>query len=496
MAPKKPADFFVFEMANNHQGSFEHGLTIIEEMDKITRKHGISAAVKFQYRDLDSFIHPAFAGRTDAKHVGRFLSTKLSRTEYLQMVSAVKQSAMATMCTPFDEASVGVILEHEIDIIKVASCSAMDWPLLRAIARAGKPVICSTGGLSISDIDKVVNFFLHRDVELSLLHCVSVYPTPLEALNLSFVERFRHRYPTVRIGYSGHESPDDTEVVQIALAKGATIFERHVGVPTSEIKLNNYSMNPAQTDAWVAAALRARQACGTDEEKPINEEEAASLRSLARGVYASRPIQAGDRLSRADVFFAMPCVQGQATAGDFRENIVASRDYALNDAIWDKRQLGIIAELRSLLHEVKGMFNEAGIAVGDNFDVEISHHYGIEEVRQTGAVILNIVNREYCKKLIAIIPGQRHPSHKHMKKEETFHLLWGEMTVELNGEVTVLRPGDHLLVPRDAWHAFSTTGGAIFEEISTTHVRGDSLYADETIEGTDPMARKTVIESW
>ena len=72
-------DLFVFEMANNHQGSVEHGLKIIRAMAKLTRQYRIKGAIKFQYRDLDTYIHPDFRARTDVKHIPRFLSTRLTR---------------------------------------------------------------------------------------------------------------------------------------------------------------------------------------------------------------------------------------------------------------------------------------------------------------------------------------------------------------------------------------------------------------------------------
>ena len=96
-------DLFIFEMANNHQGIMKHALKIIEAMGKIARKHGIQAGVKFQYRDLDTFIHPDFKNRKDVKHIPRFLSTRLSEKEFLSLTDAVRDQGMITITTPFDE---------------------------------------------------------------------------------------------------------------------------------------------------------------------------------------------------------------------------------------------------------------------------------------------------------------------------------------------------------------------------------------------------------
>ena len=81
-------------------------------------------------------------------------------------------------------------------------------------------------------------------------------------------------------------------------------------------------------------------------------------------------------------------------------------------------------------------------------------------------------------------------------KEETFHLLWGDLEVDLNGNSVALRPGDKLLIERGAMHGFRSVRGAIFMEISTTHVVGDSEYDDPAIAELDPMHRKTILDEW
>ena len=60
---------------------------------------------------------------------------------------------------------------------------------------------------------------------------------------------------------------------------------------------------------------------------------------------------------------------------------------------------------------------------------ELSHHFGIDRFEEEGATIISVVNREYCKKLIVLLPGQDHPMHSHQKKEETFHVLYGSRTL-------------------------------------------------------------------
>ncbi|MBE7064484.1 MAG: cupin domain-containing protein [Ruminococcaceae bacterium] len=489
-------DLIIFEMANNHQGNVSHGLKIIEKLGAAVHKYGINAAVKFQYRDLDTMIHPDFIGRPDVKHIPRFLSTRLSADEFFTMVQAVRDAGMQTMCTPFDEVSVDLCMDHGIDIIKIASCSAMDWPLLEKIAESKKPVIVSTGGKSFSDIDKIYSFFTHRHTDFAMLHCVGMYPVKDEDVQLDCMDRMKNRYPDIAVGYSGHEDPKDFSIVKMAIAKGADIVERHVGLATDTIKLNAYSTNADDVDGWIEAILSARKICGQKNVKNIPQSELISMDELARGCYAAVAIKKGDTIKREDVFFAMPCGREQTTSGQFSPAMVATKDYEPREAIMEKPIVSLIKDTRSIIHDVKGMLYEAKIVVGNEFELELSHHYGMQHFRHYGATIINVINREYCKKLLVILPGQQHPMHYHKIKEETFQVLYGDMTLVLDGEVRHMKAGEVATVERGVPHAFSSVNGCIFEEVSTTHVKNDSYYDDDKISSLDIMERKTILTDW
>lgn len=152
-------------------------------------------------------------------------------------------------------------------------------------------------------------------MNFALLHCIGLYPTPNDELQLNFMGRMMRRFSYVPVGYSGHEDPDNLDVVKIAVAKGALLLERHVGLATDSVKLNKYSSSPDQAELWVKAALVARSICGgTAGEKRIGQAEIDSLLELSRGTYAIAGIKKGDAIRRQDVFFAMPCQEGQQAA--------------------------------------------------------------------------------------------------------------------------------------------------------------------------------------
>jgi N-acetylneuraminate synthase len=494
-----PDPLFVFELANNHMGSVDHGLRVIEALRAAVADQPLRCAVKLQYRDLDSFIHPAYRQRMDLKYIKRFQETRLSEAQFRQLVAAIRAAGFVTVCTPFDEPSVRAIEEQQIDIVKIASCSVTDWPLLERVAASGKPVIASTAAASLEDLDKVVSFFEHRGQPLALMHCVAGYPTADAALELNQIDLLRARYPRNRIGYSTHENPDNVAAVQMAIAKGATLFEKHVGLATADWPLNNYSASPAQIAAWLASAGRAYAMAGvTGRRAAPLADELANLGSLRRGVYLRRAVRAGETLAAADVYFAFPPEPGQVTANDWskyaRFDVTAeiAADGALTPA--NSRRTDTRERIYQIVQAVRAVLLAGRVVVPGKAELEISHHYGLENFDRYGLVMITVVNREYCKKLIAMLPGQTHPEQYHRQKEETFMVLSGEMTVVLDGESRQLRAGDLVVVNRGVKHLFSTTTGVVFEELSSTHIKDDSFYTDPAVGANKD--RKTYLTHW
>lgn len=494
-----PEPLFVFEMANNHMGNVEHGIRIIRAMKEATDGLPFHFAFKLQYRDLDTFIHPAKKGRDDIKYVKRFSETRLDKMQFDRLVHEIRANGFLAMATPFDENSVDLIVEQQLDLIKIASCSFTDWPLLERIAATNLPIIASTAGASVEDMDRVVSFFSHRNKEFALLHCVGEYPTPAAHMNLSQIDFLQSRYQGVRIGFSSHENPEDLDMVKIAVAKGAVLFEKHVGVATDCYPLNEYSASPEQVRSWLMAAHNAFAICGTETRANItNHAEKKSLRSLQRGVFARRHIKAGETITTADVFFAFPPEPDQYTANDWSKyaRFTATTDIPVESALCpensthvDQRQ-----QVWNIVQEVKQLLKKSGITFPGRAELEISHHYGLDDFRQNGLTMLTVVNRAYCKKLLIVLPGQNHPEQFHRQKEETFHVLYGDIRLELNGISHAFGPGDVVTITPGDRHLFHSTGGAVIEEISSTHFKDDSFYTDPAIAANSN--RKTMLSYW
>ncbi|MBT8342128.1 MAG: N-acetylneuraminate synthase family protein [Desulfatitalea sp.] len=492
-------NLFVFDMANNHMGDVDHGLRIIQELGRVVRQFDFTCALKFQYRDLDTFIHPAYKSNFNFKYVKRFQQTRLSDADLLSLKQAADEQGFISMCTPFDEPSVDKIVDYGFDIVKVASCSFTDWPLLERIVQTDKPIVASTAGAGLADIDRVVLFLKHRRKQFAIMHCVGEYPTRTEHLDLNQIDFFIQRYPDAVIGYSTHEAPDNLDAVKIAMAKGARLFERHVGLETDTYALNAYSSTPDQVSAWMQSAKEAMTMCGVaGDRRPIYDKERTDLEGLMRGAFAKADIPSGQKISTADLFFAIPKLDGQVAANHiskYTDFIARTPIKAGAPILFDAVATEDIRDhvLRTI-SQVREMLVDSKVHLPHMLQFELSHHYGIERLDECGAVIINCVNRDYCKKLIIMLPGQQHPAHYHKRKEETFQILSGELILDLGSGEKAYGPGDLILVERGVKHSFRSEGGCIFEEVSGTHYTDDSYYDDPEI--LKNINRKTEMTFW
>ncbi len=488
-------DLIIFEMANNHQGDINHAIKIIETYANLANKKKINAAIKLQFRDLPNFISKRELRKKTNKHVSRFLKTKLTDTEFSKLCEKIKKKKLKLIITPFDEVSVEKAVKFDVDIIKIASCSTNDWPLIDKISKQNKPIIFSTGGQSIKDTDKTCSFLNHRNQNFSILHCVSTYPTKINEAQLNQIQILKKRYSNIVVGYSGHEDPDNLTICKVACGLGARIFERHVGIPTNKIKLNAYSMNVKQTEMWIEAIKQAKLTISDKKLKLINAQEKKSIKLLQRGVFLNKSIARGKKIKSTDVYFAFPIQKNQMQSGNFFENVIASKNYKKDSPLTELIKTDIKKEIRSYIHSYKGMFSEAGIQVKDYLSMEISHHYGIKKFKKYGVFMVTFINNLYCKKIIALLPGQKNPKHRHFKKKETFIILRGNLKLNLNDINYNLLPGSIITINRGDWHSFHSEDGCLFEEISTEHIVGDSEYKDKNI-SIDSIQRKTPIENW
>jgi sialic acid synthase SpsE len=325
-------DLFVLEMANNHWGDLKRGLKIIKDYSRIVRFNNVKAAIKLQFRDVDAFIHKDFRERSDIRYIKKTLDTQLSRQEYATLVQAIRKGGCIPMATPFDESSVNMCVQLGVEIIKLASSDINDWVLIDRIAATKKPVIVSTGGSSLKDIDDLVAFFSKRNIPLAINHCVSIYPSEDRELELNQVDFLRQRYPNHVIGYSTHEYSDWSTSITIAYAKGARTFERHIDIESDTHAVSPYCSLPHQVDQWFKAFKKAVEMCGAPgtQKRIPPDKETSYLDALVRGVYARRAIKKGEKLTGDAVYLAVPLQKGQISCREWMNGEVVQCDISPN----------------------------------------------------------------------------------------------------------------------------------------------------------------------
>lgn len=310
-------DLFVLEAASNHWGSVERGLKLVNEYAKIIRFNSVRAAIKFQFRDFKKIIHKDYRHRTDIRYIKKMLSTQMTDEDYEQLIEGIKKSGCIPLTTPFDERSVYLCEKFDLPIIKIASAEINDWILLERIAKTKKPVIASTGGSSLKDMDDLIKFFENRNIPIAINHCVSIYPSLHMEIELNQVDFLKKRYPGHVIGLSTHEynmtRDDMRDSMLISYGKGVRTWERHVDIDMDGIPVAPYCALPHQIDEWFKAYHKAREMCGAPgtAKRIVPLKETVYLDETIRGVYAKTDLPKGHKITEEDLYLAIPLLKGQ-----------------------------------------------------------------------------------------------------------------------------------------------------------------------------------------
>ncbi len=479
----------VLEIANNHQGDLEHGKKIVKGFGDVCENFNknFEFIIKFQYRDLKTFIHPEYV-KSDLKYVRRFLDTQLTNEEWLDLITTSRTSGFKLMCTPFDEKSVTKVVDDGFDILKIASASFDDWPLLEEVVKTDMPIIASVGGASEEKIKRFYTFMKNRNKKFSLNYCVSTYPTKLYDLNLSYIGYMRNLFPDIKIGFSTHEGNDSALTGALAYAQGARIFEKHIALEdkVKGYSINDYSCQPKDLEEWLQNLANSVEIVGSVENRnKYLDLEVDALKSLKRGAYALNKINENSLIDEKDLYFAIPNEDSQLLANDISKfNLISSNESINVDSPVHTSDLNIEDNKKNLeviRDSVAKMLYESNIYYLKKSTLEISCHYGIDDFHTTGCTLITLMNEKYCKKLIIMLAGQNNPEHFHKKKDESFIVIKGDLEVIVDSKIHNLSPGDILHIPIMSKHSFSTKNGAVFEEISTTHYKDDSHYSDTEI---------------
>ncbi|MBL7074348.1 N-acetylneuraminate synthase family protein [candidate division KSB1 bacterium] len=222
--------YIIAEIGVNHEGSIEKA----KELITLAREGGADA-VKFQtYKaeTLASQQSPAYWDLSKEPTASQYelfqKYDKFGEKEYELLAEYCRKVGIDFLSTPFDDRAVEFLFPL-VSCFKAASADITNYPLLRKIAKKGKPVLLSTGASTLAEIESAITELEGVGCEsLALLHCILNYPTPYENANLNMIQGLCKVFPNYLIGYSDHTVPDQTMLIlTAAYLKGARIIEKH-----------------------------------------------------------------------------------------------------------------------------------------------------------------------------------------------------------------------------------------------------------------------------
>ena len=323
------------EAGLNHNGS----LTIAKKLIDVAAVAGADA-VKFQKRTVDKLAVKSILDARDDRFpefgkTYREIREHLEFTldQYRELKSYAESKGLEFVVTAFDIDAVDFLEELGLGIYKLASHSLTNLELLDYVARLQKPTVLSTGMAELEEIDRAVEIFRRHDAPLSLMHCVSAYPTPLGECNLAMMDVLKERYG-VSVGYSGHELGYLSTV--IAVAMGAELVERHYTLDKTMPGFDHkMSLAPDELIAMVRDIRNVSKIQGTGH-KEISDTEWVTRRKYHVSMASATAIPAGTVLSEAMVTWRNPgtgipakradTVLGRRTKVDIPADILLSVD--------------------------------------------------------------------------------------------------------------------------------------------------------------------------
>jgi sialic acid synthase SpsE len=298
---------FIAEIGLNHNGSMELAKGMILE----AAKSG-ATMVKFQKRFPKSLATSDFLDAPFLKcplfgSTQREVRERLELTlgDYKELEQYAQSLGMMFSASAFDIQSLEFLKELTNPIIKIASHSITNGPLMTAIAQSGLPVICSLGGASQAETDFA--YELLKNNPLIFLHCVSAYPTPDDLVQIDTITYLKKRYD-VPVGFSSHEVGIDISVAATVL--GACLIERHFTFNRSMVGLDHgISLEPHEFCEMVLKARRLEKVRGIKTE--LLPAEYAARNNYHVGIYTTRDVKKGDFVKEEDIACMQPLRSSQ-----------------------------------------------------------------------------------------------------------------------------------------------------------------------------------------
>jgi len=301
--------FIIAEMSGNHNQSLARALEIVEAAAQAGAQ-----ALKIQTYTAETMTlnieNPDFLiddaeSLWDGQNLYQLYQQAYTPWEWHKPIfDRAKELGMIAFSTPFDETAVDFLEELDVPLYKIASFENNDIPLIRKVAKKGKPIIVSTGMATLADLELLVNTVKSEgNNNLVLLKCTSTYPATPENTNIATIPHLKAMFPDVKVGLSDHTMGIGVAVASVGI--GATVIEKHFTLNREDGGVDAaFSMEPHEMKSLVEETERAWQSLGKIVYGPT-ENERASLK-FRRSIYVAEDMRKGDIITTENVRIVRP----------------------------------------------------------------------------------------------------------------------------------------------------------------------------------------------
>lgn len=313
----KNGTYIIGEIGQNHNGSVDLAKLIVELVSRPVREEyfGIDLqpmnAVKMTKRDLAHelsnsqmsriYDSPNSFGKTYGEHRA-FL--ELSDEQHFEVYKFAKERGLdfvETLCAP---SCLSIMKHFTPDYLKVASRDLTNIPLLQALAETKIPMILSTGMAGKKELDEALEVINKFHSDISILHCVSQYPTHPNNLNLNTITYLKKNYPQYKIGFSDHTIGISAPIAAIAM--GAEIIEKHITIDRRMKGTDQAgSLGPDGVSRMIRDIRITEMSMGK-EEIFIEPDVKNSKIKLERSIASTRDIKVGEIITENDIHLLSP----------------------------------------------------------------------------------------------------------------------------------------------------------------------------------------------
>jgi sialic acid synthase SpsE len=314
--------FVIAELGLNHNGSVPQALALVDAAAAAG-----ASAVKLQTIEADRLVTascPPPSHVTVGSLRDFFRQFELDEEAHRQVASRARRHGLAFMSTPFSDAAVDLLDRVGCDALKIASGDITNRRLVERAAATRRPLVLSTGMSDLGEICAAVDWAQAAGArDLVLLHCVSAYPVPAGSENLAAIAELSRAFD-VPVGLSDHTT--EPMAASVAVALGAAVYERHFVLDAESAGVDRaVSSTPAELQQIVLEAGRVRRALGHGRKECLAAER-GNLTASRRGLYASRPLRAGDVVAADAVVALRPAAGLQASRWQELIGITLTRD--------------------------------------------------------------------------------------------------------------------------------------------------------------------------